>query len=127
IEGGYAGGYEYPISGSDSSLGTGSATSEVSGFNIAAVGILPLSDRFSLQGKAGIFYWDQDVKVSASGFSGEINESGTSPMFGVGGTFNFTQRLGILVEYSRLLDVGEKNVTGETDVDVFSASLVVNF
>ena len=128
IEGGYVDGGEYKVSGSDSFFGTASATFEASGFNIAAVGIIPLSDRFSLHGKAGIFLWDLDVSVTSSTQgSGSLSESGTDPMFGVGGTFNITQRLGIVVEYEKYLSVGEEDVTGEQDVDVLGVGVVLNF
>lgn len=128
IEGAYIDGGEVSQSGTDSFLGTASATFEISGINLAVLGIIPVSERFSLQGKAGLFLWDMDVSVTSSVFGpASLSESGNSPMFGIGGTFNFTKQFGILVEYEKFLDVGEKDITGEADVDLLSASLVFNF
>lgn len=128
IEGAYLDGGEVSASGTDSSLGQASAKIETTGFNIAAVGIYPISKRFSIQGKAGVFLWDQDVSASSSVFgSGSTSESGNAGMFGIGGTFHVNDRFGVLVEWERFLSVGNKDVTGESDVDFLSASLVVTF
>jgi OOP family OmpA-OmpF porin len=128
IEGAYIDAGELSQSGTDSFLGTASATIEVSGINLAVLGIIPVSERFSLQGKAGLFLWDMDVSFTSSVFGpASLNEGGTSPMFGIGGTFNINKQIGILVEYEKYLDVGEEDITGEEDVDILSASLVFNF
>ena len=114
--------------GTDTVLGTASANFDVSGINLAALGIYPVTDRFSLQAKAGLFLWNLDVDVSSSTLgAGSISESGNSPMLGVGASYGFTERIGVLVEYERFIDVGEQDVTGESDVDIFSASLVFSF
>jgi len=128
VELAYVEGGEYTASGTDSSLGTADAKIDVSGFNLAALGILPISEKFSVQGKVGIFFWDQDATANSTVFGSEsFSESGNDPMFGVGATWNFSKQFGLLVEYEKFLDVGNKDTTGESDVDVLSASLVFNF
>ena len=128
LEGAYIDGGEVSESGTDSFLGTASGKIETTGFNIAAVGIWPVSKRFSIQGKAGVFIWDMDISVdSSSQGSASQSESGNAGMFGVGATFYFTERFGVLVEYEKFLNVGNADVTGESDVDFASASLVVTF
>jgi len=119
---------EAKISGTDSFLGSTTATFEVSGFNFAVVGSFPVGERFGLMAKAGFFRWDMDLNVSSSVFgSGSASETGFDPMFGIGGLFNISEKLGVRVEYEKFLDVGDENVTGQSDVDLISASLVFRF
>ena len=56
-----------------------------------------------------------------------LSETGFDPMFGIGGSFNITEKIGVRVEYEKFLDVGDENVTGQSDVDLISASLVFRF
>ena len=119
---------EAKVSGTDSFLGSTTATIEASGFNFALVGSIPLGERFELMAKAGIFRWEMDVSATSSIFgSGSENETGFDPMFGIGGAFNFTKNLGVRVEYEKFLDVGDEDTTGQSDVDFLSASLIFRF
>jgi OOP family OmpA-OmpF porin len=118
---------EAKISGTDSFLGSATATIEVSGFNFAVVGSFPVGERFNLMGKAGFFRWDLDASVNTSIVSGSLNESGFDPMFGIGGSFNITKKFGVRVEYEKFLDVGDEDTTGQSDVDLISASLFFRF
>jgi OOP family OmpA-OmpF porin len=87
-----------------------------------------VGERFGLMAKAGFFRWDMDLNVSSSVFgSGSASETGFDPMFGIGGLFNISEKLGVRVEYEKFLDVGDENVTGQSDVDLISASLVFRF
>lgn len=116
-------------SGSDSFLGTYSGTFELSGWNIAAVGLLPLSKRFGLQGKAGLFRWDLDATATSS-TQGSVSASDDDfePMLGIGGFFDLGKRIRFLIEYEKYLNVGDGDVFGEgSDVDLLSASVVFRF
>lgn len=128
IEVGYYDLGEASITGTDSLFGTVTSKAEASGFNFAIVGSFPVAERFTLMGKAGFFRWDMDASANSSVFgSASANETGFDPMFGIGGAFNFSEALGIRVEYEKFLDVGDENTTGQSDVDLLSASLVFRF
>ena len=131
VEAAFIYGGEYSQSGTDSSLGTATANIEVRGINLAVLGFLPVSERFSLQGKVGLFIWDMDVTVRSITFApfgySSFPESGTDPMFGIGGTINISKQIGILVEYETFLDVGNAGTTGKFDINVLSGSLVYRF
>jgi OOP family OmpA-OmpF porin len=119
---------EAKISGTDSVLGSTTATIEVSGFNFAVIGSFPVGERFNLMGKAGFFRWDLDLNASSSVFgSGSGSETGFDPMFGIGGSFNVTDKFGFRVEYEKFLDVGDEDTTGQSDVDLISASVFFRF
>ena len=118
---------EASITGTDSFLGAARATIEVSGFGLAAVGRLPVADRFEILGKAGLFIWDIDVGVQSGIGSGSLSDDGTDLMLGLGGGYKLTENLSLQAEWERFLDVGDDNTTGQSDVDLFSVCLVLRF
>lgn len=94
----------------------GTATVEVDGFGVAAVGMIPLSERFGLFGKVGAFMWDASGGGAASG----TDEDGTDIMFGAGVNWNLTQKFGLRAEWERF------DVDGD-DVDFLSIGAQFNF
>jgi OmpA-OmpF porin, OOP family len=128
LEVGYVHLGEASANGTDSVLGTTSVTWEASGFMVAAVGSIPIAERFALLGKVGLFRWDVDVRASSSVFgTGSVSKTGTDLMFGLGGSMNLGRNLAVRVEWERFNDVGDENVTGEGDIDLLSASIVFRF
>lgn len=118
---------EAKLSGTDTVLGTTELTFGLSGFNVAAVLSAPVAGRFSLLGKAGVFLWDMDVDARSSSLgTGSLSESGNAFMFGLGGAMEL-DRVGIRLEWERFVDVGDEDTTGESDVDLVSASIYVKF
>ncbi len=94
----------------------------------AVVGALPLNQNLSLVGKAGFARWDLAYHETTSLPSVyTASETGIDPMFGVGVLFNLSDQFAIRAEFERLLDVGDEEATGQSDVDVLSASAVLRF
>jgi OOP family OmpA-OmpF porin len=127
VEFGYLDLGEAKASGTDSFFGSASLTAEVSGFNVALVGFLPVGNTVNLLGKIGLFLWDLDVGANTSIGSGSTSESGTELMFGFGASFDIGQTTAVRIEWERFTDVGDENETGQSDVDLLSASLVFRF
>ncbi len=101
---------------------------DASAIYAAVVGFLPINDQVSFMGKAGFARWDTDYRESSSLFASfNSSDSGTEPMFGVGIMFSAANNLALRAEFERLLDVGDENTSGTSDVDVISASAVVKF
>jgi OmpA-OmpF porin, OOP family len=104
---------------------------EASGLNIAAVGILPLNNNFSLFAKFGFINAkvETSVKASSGGFSASGSEDSTDlkPMFGVGAAYAITDRLSIRVELERYSKLGDEDSTGEGDVDLLSGGIAFKF
>ena len=69
---------------------------EVDGFDVFAVGAMPVSETFDLFAKAGIVSWD--ATVSATGF-GESSDSGEDLALGFGGRFNTSGGFGFRGEF----------------------------
>ena len=97
-------------------------TLEATAFEVVAVGMLPVMDKFSLYGKIGIYRGDTE----ANGLGGSASETNTDLTFGVGARFDFTRNLGVRAEWQKYQDMGG-GVIGEGDVDVVSVGLLWRF
>jgi OmpA-OmpF porin, OOP family len=96
-------------------LGRFEAT-KVKGPFVEAVGMIPLSDRFSLFGKIG------GVRAWVTSGSAEVSDN--KRVFGYGANWNFHRSLTSRLEWERFRELGDKDVTGESDVDFLSFSLI---
>lgn len=113
-----AGGYSAEV---DASIG-------FSGFNASAVGILPLGEKFNVFGKLGFIMWDADFEVSGSVVGPDIDEDfrdrgtddGTDLSWGIGAGFNFTENLGVRLEYQSF-------EISDTDAALLSGSVLWMF
>ncbi len=104
------------------------------GYNLALVGILPVTKELSVIGRVGIFRWT--AKVSGTASSGGVTVSndakatkaGNNPNnIGIGVNYNLTKSIGLRAEWERFTDVGEKDNTDITNVDMLSLGLVYTF
>lgn len=113
--------------------GSASETLDAYGFNIEAVGILPLGAGFSLFGKAGaiLAVVKTDVSATASGLNGSVSledddtKTSFKPAAGVGAAFDLNETLSVRVEYERFFDL--KSADGDGDIDLASIGLVARF
>lgn len=99
---------------------------KINGFGAAAVLGLPLNDQWSLFAKPGLFHWDAKDTTTATTsttLSGSTEKKGTSPSLGVGAGYAFTDKLSARLEWERYFDVGDKNTTGKSDVNLFALSV----
>jgi OOP family OmpA-OmpF porin len=99
----------------------------LSGFNASAVGILPLGEKFSLLGKVGVIYWDADLKEKVyyeefdNTDSFKDSDSGNDFSWGVGAAFDFTDHVGVRVEYQGF------EIEDVDTADLISGSVVWKF
>jgi OmpA-OmpF porin, OOP family len=100
----------------------GSASIESSAFEVVAVGMMPIADKFAIYGKLGMYRGETD----ASGPGGSISESTTDLTFGIGARYDFTRNLGVRAEWQKYSDVGGGEI-GEADVDVISVGVIFRF
>ncbi|MFO7326136.1 MAG: outer membrane beta-barrel protein [Pseudomonadota bacterium] len=105
-------------------------TSDAKGPALSLLGMLPVSDRFSLDARVGAMLGKSKVKFTAS-LQGESasesdSESGTTIFFGVGFTWLINERVGIRVGYTKFSDV-RSALGDEFDVDRIAAGLKVSF
>ena len=82
---------------------TGTATPanvsvNVKGWGLAAVGILPLQQNFSLFGKLGGFWSDSSASATAGPFAAATGDSNSEWLAGIGMTYNFSRNWGVRAE-----------------------------
>jgi OOP family OmpA-OmpF porin len=93
---------------------------EVSGFNIAAVGAIPVSAAFSIFGKLGLFSWDAEASDTTGGVPFSAKSDGSDVSFGAGVSYRFTRHLAARAEWERFkLD--------DVDADLLSVGLLYKF
>lgn len=81
-------------------LGGATALTELSadGWTLGATLAAPLSEQFSVFGRAGIFVWDADVDVDGIR---EAVDDDSNPYYGAGAKFAFTPNLSLLGDWTR--------------------------
>ncbi|WP_155998054.1 outer membrane beta-barrel protein [Thioalkalivibrio sp. ALMg13-2] len=129
LEGGYfdLGGFSYTASTRPE--GTYKGEIGVRGINVDAVGMVPLSERFSAFGRFGLTYAEAKVGFSSTG---QFHVAGTSPRerdvqykFGAGLQYAVTPALGLRLEAERYR-VNDA-VGNRGDIDLFSVGMVYQF
>jgi OOP family OmpA-OmpF porin len=99
---------------------------EVDGFSLSLVGNYPVTEKFSVIGRIGAYFWDVDADGSATIGATTVNlggsDDGTDINFGLGAQYDFNKTIGVRAEYEVYTDVGD-----EDDIDFLSAGIVVRF
>src|SRR5919198_29887 len=88
-------------------------------FNLAAVGIIPITNQFSVFGKLGGYRAKTELRASAVSTASN-SDTNTDVFFGLGVVYDFTRNLGVRAEWEKFRKVGDKDVTFQGDVDFFS-------
>lgn len=131
VEGGYTSLGEFGYQGQvTTDPGTVEATFKADNWNAFAVGIVPVADGFELFGKAGLGYWQADLGVTGT-FAGRtakaVESTGTSPIAGLGGKYDFSPAWGLRFEWERYFNIGKESESGRTDIDLWSIGLQYRF
>lgn len=71
---------------------------------LTAVGIIPITDKFSAYGKAGVHRWNLDNALPT--LTGSNDDSGSDPTYGVGVQYRINDRVALRGEYSRF-EIGD--------------------
>jgi OmpA-OmpF porin, OOP family len=107
-----------------------SARFRTTGFTAAMLGIFPVAGMFDIHGRAGVYYADsryrqrQDFTASDTFLSGESKANSFDAFAGLGAAWNFQENYSLRVEYQRFLNVGDKDDTGEVDVDLLTVGVL---
>lgn len=130
VEGGYVDLGKMSFSSTITAPSAGTVSGDVktkNGLFLDAVGTLPLGNNFSVFGRLGVY--SIKTELTASGSAGSVSSSDTGSDFhwGIGAGYDFTPNLGARLEWERFNKVGNKDKTGEGDVDLASVGLVYRF
>ena len=118
VEGGYVDLGKATYSGSGNTFNV-----KASGWNIGAVGTLPLNDKFSLFGKIGMI----DGKVETSDSTGSVSATKWRPTYGLGVKYAVSKNVSVLAEIERFDKLGDDNSTGTGSVNLLSAGFLAKF
>lgn len=129
LEGGYFDLGRFGYTANTVPTGTLDGNIKLKGFNLDAVGILPITDKFSALGRLGLNYAQARDSFAGTGAVSVTNPSpsktGTNYKLGVGLQYAFTEALGMRAEVERYRvndAIGNKG-----HVDLFSLGLVYRF
>lgn len=97
-----------------------------SGPTLSVLGMLPVGDHIDLHARAGLIYSDTRFVERLETAAGEVVDSfgdkahAKDLFVGIGAAWNIGMSFGLRLEYQRFFDVGDDDVTGETDIDVIT-------
>lgn len=100
---------------------------EAKGWNLDAVGIVPLTDHVSLLAKFGVIQAKVEAKAHATGASDSTSASHIASIFGFGAAYAFNNNLSIRAEAESYNSLGNADKTGKGDVYLFSAGVAYKF
>jgi OmpA-OmpF porin, OOP family len=129
LEGGYFDLGQFGFTANTVPTGTLNGNIKLRGLNLDMVGILPLSDKFSVFGRVGMNYADARDHFAGTGAVQVLNPNPSARQanakFGVGMQYAFTDALAMRVEAERYRI--NDAVRNKGDVDLFSVGLVYRF
>ena len=107
-----------------------SLSSRTSGFELSALGILPISYSWEVYARAGVLIASNTLSVYASNgnllFADQFNESSSDWLAGMGISWSLAEVYAIRAEFKRIFGAG-KDVFGEADLDLVSIGVTVSF
>ena len=99
---------------------------ELTGFTVQGVGMVPFGNEFSLMGRVGMIFWDLNVTPSVPGASASVGDDGTDIALGVGAQYKFARNFGLRADVDFYPDLGN-STTGEDNITAFSIGAVFSF
>lgn len=104
---------------------------DVNGFFADAILSAPIGYSVSIFGRLGLTAWNVSSKAEANGggrsASGSDSSTGVSPNLGIGIRYDVTQKFAMRGELQRFARVGNDSTTGQTDIDMITASVLYRF
>lgn len=91
-----------------------------SGFNLSAVGVVPLGQSFVLFGKVGMFLWYSEATDVTGGFAFRSEEDGSDLSLGLGASFAIGPKASLRAEWERF-------EISNTDVDLVTVGFAFRF
>src|ERR1035437_2882567 len=114
VDGGYVDLGKSTYSGPVPGYGMATVQIKATGFNIGAVGTVPLHAKFSLFGKFGMIDGKVEAQVTIPGRSGSASATKWKPTYGFGVKYDVSRSLGIVGEYEHFDKLGDDSTIGFT-------------
>lgn len=105
-----------------------SASVASSGFQLAAVGELPLGKTWALTGRLGVAYTTQkSTGVNTGGITPGMTATSVTPLFGVGVKYKMSRSIVLRAQYDDLGRVGDPATLGQHKLNLLSAGVIAGF
>ena len=110
---------------------TANLTAKAKGPTLAALGILPLSPAWDVYGRFGLIFskvtLTADLTVESLAGSDSQSANSVDPLIGIGTAWHVGNNVSLRAEYTRFSNVGDKDKTGQTNIDLFSLGVTYLF
>jgi OmpA-OmpF porin, OOP family len=133
IEGAYADLGKFDFRTDVSPAGSLMGVTKISGFEVSAVGTLPVSDRFGVFARIGALAGETKTSYTGAGsvevlIGGETQKKRSTQLsYGAGATFSINKNLSVRGEWSRYSRLGNALTGGQTDANLYAVGLVYRF
>jgi OOP family OmpA-OmpF porin len=119
VEGGYLGSNRehYTVNGG-SILVTQTTNARIDGWNLVAVGTIPLGNQFSLMGRLGVASMEARGNPGGSFFSTDLNGYKTNVTYGIGAQYTFAGGVFLRLDADNY-DIGNSNYSNRTSMWTF--------
>lgn len=107
-----------------------SSSMKAQGLNAVAVGIIPIGERFSLFGKAGIIYASSDTNNNGEApgvptMNTTVHQSNAAPTWGIGAAYKLTEKVALRADFDQYRNQG--NSGNKQSVNLFSLGAGLSF
>ncbi len=96
---------------------------------VSALGILPIGERFTVFGRAGLSLMNAKgtARITVDGVSDSASQSSQKSdlVIGAGAEYALTRHFAVRLAWDRYMDVATENVLGDTDADFYSLGVRV--
>ena len=104
---------------------------EVSAFSVSVVGMYPLNRDLGVFGRLGAAYWDVDgtaaAAVGGATVTAAADEDGIDAVFGLGAQYNFSEQIGLRVEWEHYNGIGDDASGTDGSANVFGGNMFYRF
>jgi opacity protein-like surface antigen len=101
--------------------------SEADGPVVSVLGVLPIGERFSVHGRAGLALLSAtgSARITVDDVSQRDSQSSqkSNLMFGVGAEYRLTKHFSVRLAWDRYLDVATDDVIGDADADLYTVGV----
>ena len=107
------------------------AEAEASAFTASIVGTYPFNRELGVFGRLGAAYWSVDgtavAAVGGTTVTASADDDGIDFLFSLGAQYNFSEQVGLRLEWEHYSGVGDSSAGTDSSTNVFGGSLLYRF
>jgi opacity protein-like surface antigen len=110
--------------------GTAKGTEKAGGFDLAVLGMYPITDNLSVFAKGGVIAAKVDTKLSSAALpAAHVSDASTEvrPLAGAGFTYGVMKNVDLRFDYDHVFGIGNSGKGGKMNDDIVSAGISYSF